>query len=596
VVHDPGRWWSAIAATDARLQRWSANAAWWHVLCSEDVAELVRVSRACRLLRHVGGADLRRSAALARRALDAFCDPATYASGSSYMEATGWLAEHVRALNRSQNALVFSLDTGVRVAGLDYGDSRSLVAYARRQTVLSDLICAALAELRHHIDLLLVSVTSPEDLLCALITVHQLRQSQPRLHACLADHGYENFSLAPHLARLRVARTIDSVVDTVIESKDERDVLVPMLATALRAGQAPRGFLHLGDFDGAAGSFPHPYVPPPAVPTFAPEPIFWTRLSRHRCYWSRCAFCVQNAKYDEQRAPSLSEIEPAVDRLAALGAAGYHTFIFSDEALSPSVLDHFCRVIEGRHLAFRWSCRCKPERAFRPELCRRMGAAGCYEVLLGIESISQRVLRRMDKYVEGLDRTAIEGILRSLDDAGVGIHVNLIAGFPGDTVTEVADSVTFVVRSLAPLSNATFLLNRFALFPATPVFSDSSAFGVVPIAVSGDMPFAYPYRLAPEYEAHGSAIDRLLPALRERLYRGLGWNRLGEGLGARAARELYFLSGHGSVFKAQGPRNPFANPLTQAVEGPKDDSPKHLSYGRHGPRWPVRARRALTPG
>ena len=61
------------------------------------------------------------------------------------------------------------------------------------------MIDSALIEVPQETDVLVVSVTSPEDLLTALIAVRLLRKTRPRMHACLADHGYENFSLSPHL-------------------------------------------------------------------------------------------------------------------------------------------------------------------------------------------------------------------------------------------------------------------------------------------------------------------------------------------------------------------------------------------------------------
>jgi hypothetical protein len=218
-----------------------------------------------------------------------------------------------------------------------------------------------------------------------------------------------------------------------------------------------------------------------------------------------------------------------------------------------------------RDLTLSWFCRAKLELAFTPALFRRMRQAGCFEVLFGLESVSPRMQKRMDKFVEGLTRERIKAIFENAAAAGIGVHVNLIAGFPGDTPSETAASVDFLIEALAPLSHATFALNEFALFPETPVMRNPE-FGIEPSAADGDMPLRYDFRCAPGLESNHREIKRQVPSLRLRLARGLGWDRLGEGPGPDAARGLYFGSGHGALFK-QKPHSIFSNPVRYPVPG-----------------------------
>ena len=553
VVHDPGEWWSALARAEGiRVTRVSVNYRWWRVLCSPALVDIFERTTVRRFIHKLQGSALRRSAIDAGHALDELCGPATYESAPRYINAINPVAKHLQLLNRLQNELQFKFETGVSVTRLNYDDSRSLFDYSRGKTLLSDLVAAALADFPREVDLLVVNITCPEDLLCAMIAIQHLRALRPRMHACLADHGIENFSLTPHLLKLRTAGTLDTIFDTIIDSKDERDATVPALAQALANGERPRGFLrlhHLSKFQTRVSN--SGYVAPPAVPTFTTEPIFFTRFSPRRCYWDRCSFCVQNLKYGQARSPSLNEIPAVLDRLEVLVTSDYKTVILSDEALSPAILDNFSRGLVARGIKLRWSCRCKLELAFTSELFQRMSEAGCCHVLFGLESISPRMLSRMDKYVEGLDASAIETIFRALDAAGIGVHVNLIGGFPGDTPEEVTASVEFVIRSLAGLSDATFLLNRFTLFHGSPVMNNPEAFGIAPLPVVGDMPWAYPYEYAAGFKANGLAVERLLPQLQQRLMAGLRWDRFGTGVGSPAAIKLYFSTGHrfSSVFR-----------------------------------------------
>ncbi len=399
VVIDPGRWWPAVASRGHELLWYQANTAWWRVLAGEAIhdALLASLSLAQRLRRRVewkaAGLDLKASARAAGRSLDALGTPEPYQTAAGYVATLAPLAEHVAALNAAQGELEFSLAQGVKVHGLNYAESAALVQYAQQEGILSETIRAALADCPRGIDLLVVSVTSAENLLAAMVAVRHLARNNPGMHVCLADHGYENFSLRPHLARLGAAGTLRTFFDTIIGPQDDRDVVLPALVDALAAGQLPRGVLGRGDLEHRTGELPGQSVPPPP-PTFSAEPVFWTRVSPRRCYWSRCAFCVQNDKHDDPRPPSPDEVPAALDRIASQIAAGYRTFIFSDEALAPALLRRFCQGVLVRGLRFRWSSRCRMEPNVDRELLSLMREAGCFEVLYGLESSSPPMQER----------------------------------------------------------------------------------------------------------------------------------------------------------------------------------------------------------
>jgi hypothetical protein len=172
----------------------------------------------------------------------------------------------------------------------------------------------------------------------------------------------------------------------------------------------------------------------------------------------------------------------------------------------------------------------------------------------------------MGKFVAGLDAGRINEILNAANQAGLGVHVNLIGGFPGDSAAELAASVDFLAANLALAQNATFLLNQFELFPDSRVLRESEAFGLIPIAGSGDMPARYSYQMLPELANQAWEVSQLIPTFRRRLYLQLGWRRWGATPGADAALHLYFVSGHGAVFKSQS-KNAFSNPLHDANGG-----------------------------
>jgi len=570
VVHDPGKWWGIVSSrVENELSCFSSNAAWWRALCSPVIVQVVRAWKKAGEtlvpLTEKGEEDLERVALEANETLNKLTLSETYRSSARYIAAIGPLIRYLKILNKVQGAVQFGLGHGAQVARLDYSDSRALYEFSKVESALSILVRDSLKGCPRGVGFVAVSVTTPQDLLMAMIVARVLREEDPAVHVCLADHGYENFSLHPHLEKLEGSKTLDLIFDSIIASKDDRDNILPDLIQAVLVGRAPKGFLSPKSFkeEMARPAEIRSSCPGP-VETFTPEPILFTRVSPRRCYWSRCAFCVQNLKYDDPQPPSISETATALEQIGLKMELGYRNFIFSDEALSPALLNRFCDEILRLGLKFKWACRCKLERAHTKELFQKMALAGCYEILYGLESISPRVLKLMDKYVEGLTKERTKEIFSEMSECGIGAHINLIAAFPGDTLGEVEETVDFVVESLSGAENGTFTLNRFALFPDTPIFKEPGKFGLAVVPEATDMPMQYKYLLRPELKEQSEAVDKELGRFHRKLFSGLGWESF-RPLGPEAmdAVHLYLGTGHGAIFKSSF-KTAFSNPLKYA--------------------------------
>ncbi len=564
---DPNVLWSAITQLDGvNASLLNLNYHWWRMLCSPLAIEALLAPYSFtqktrkRLEWTAQGIDLNGLSTGASKALAAFQQEETFRRAEGYFEAAGNFSRYLSAFNEAQAEIDIALFHGPRVNGLDYADSRSLVDYARQDSLLSRLIGHTLEQCSITPDVILFSVTFPEDLLTALITAQHFRTRPGKTpYLCLADHGYENFTLQPHMERLQASGQLTRIFDSVIVAKDERHAVLSRMLPALQAGERPVGFLR------AEAETQTVFLPPPPSPVFSPVPVLWTRLSERRCYWSRCTFCVQNAKYDNPQPVSLSELSLSLDKLASYTASGYRHFIFSDEALSPSFLKNFARGVIERGISCQWSCRCRIESGFTPEIFQAMKQAGCYEILFGLESSSTRMLRLMDKHENGLDLPAVRRMFREIADQGIGLHITMISGFPGDTPEESEETVRFVIDALKDLPNATFKLNLFELFPETPVLKDPQAFGIQVVEPTGDMPSGFHYSYtSPEQMETAIAVYQALPELTERLYGELGWTNLKKRHADdeldNPALYLYFHTGHGTVFKTD-PSNVFRNPL-----------------------------------
>lgn len=527
-------WWGSVAASGHELERPSVNARWWRDLCSTDGAGTVRATSG-------KIPDLAINAGAALRLLQA---AETFASRDRYRSAVGAIGRFLDRVNDDQPDLRLSFAAGPCVRGLVYEDSRAVVRYALRTTPLSASIERALRVVGPEPDVAILSVTSPEELLTALIAVRLMKERSPGLFAVLADHSFGSYSLTPHVEAIARSGAVATLFDAVIVKPGERDALVPVIVRELERGHRLSGFLRLGDLPEVQGS-PGGMCAPPPTETFAPAPVARLRLSGGRCYWDRCTFCVQ-AESLSDRPPSLADVPAAVERLDRFAAAGYRHAIFADEALGPAFLARLCEVLEERAVPIEWACRSKLERTFTVGLFEEMGRAGCMEILFGIESVAPRVLRLMDKETPGIDADGIVRICTDAADAGIGVHMNLIAGFPGERPDELEASVAFVEGTLATLPNSTFSLTPFMLFNEAAIVADPT----VPVTsppVVGDMPFIRRYAATQAWEHDRRRIVAALPRLERRLRAAAGW---GDDRASRRACDLFSETGHALIFKS----------------------------------------------
>ena len=104
------------------------------------------------------------------------------------------------------------------------------------------------------------------------------------------------------------------------------------------------------------------------------------------------------------------------------------------------------------------------------DLLRDLKRAGCYSMLVGIESGSQRILDAMKK---GLNLDLVRERVRLIKKAGLTVHAFFIIGFPGETEEDIQQTMRFA-RSL-PLDGALF--SCFLPLPGSEITNDLIACG-----------------------------------------------------------------------------------------------------------------------
>lgn len=235
---------------------------------------------------------------------------------------------------------------------------------------------------------------------------------------------------------------------------------------------------------------------------------FWNRLTlAYGCYWHRCAFCDTALGYIRDFDPNAADrlVDQIQQVMAETGVADFH---FVDEAAPPGLLGALAERLLARGVRIRWWANIRFERAFTPELCRRLAQAGCIAVTAGLETAHDRTLRLMQK---GVTVAQAECVTRACAETGILVHVYLMYGFPTQTFSETRAGLDVVRRWFAAGWMQSAYWHRFALTTHSAIAREPARFGIrlLPHTTTfalNEIPFAEPR--APDWDTIGAVLRK----------------------------------------------------------------------------------------
>ncbi|MEW5723858.1 MAG: RiPP maturation radical SAM C-methyltransferase [Thermodesulfobacteriota bacterium] len=210
--------------------------------------------------------------------------------------------------------------------------------------------------------------------------------------------------------------------------------------------------------------------------SFPPEARFFpalpVELSRG-CWWSGragrgCAFCNLNRQWEGYRVKDPARAAAEIDFLT-----GRHKVLsvsFMDNLLPVKGTEALCRGLAGLRKNLSLFGEIRADTPLR--VLEAMRGAGFGEVQIGIEALSTRLLKKMNK---GLTAAANLEAMRNCEELGLVSDSNLILEFPGSDEEDAAETLraldyAAVFRPLRPV--------RFWLGQGSPVQRDPGAFGL----------------------------------------------------------------------------------------------------------------------
>jgi anaerobic magnesium-protoporphyrin IX monomethyl ester cyclase len=181
----------------------------------------------------------------------------------------------------------------------------------------------------------------------------------------------------------------------------------------------------------------------------------------------RCTFCVVHGG----RKPRMNEPERVVEEMELMQEVYGCSYVYIQDPLFMADrrrVEEICRLHQERGLTLKWGADAHVN-TIRPEVVRALEAGGCFELSLGIETGTQRLLDTINK------RTKLENITKAAhcikDNSDIAVEGLFILGLPGETEFESNETIRYACS--LPIDMAQFSV--LTPYPGSPIFEQLRA-------------------------------------------------------------------------------------------------------------------------
>jgi len=205
---------------------------------------------------------------------------------------------------------------------------------------------------------------------------------------------------------------------------------------------------------------PHPivYQPTPASCRRVPYAVMITS----RGCPARCTFCDRKIFGESYRMRSTANIFSEIEEVVLKYGVREIRFFDDTFTVKKKRVYEICDEFERRKLNVIWTCLTKVVNVDAPML-KRMKEAGCWQVLYGLESGDDRMLKLLRK---GNTVEKNRRAIRLAQEAGLEVRGDFIVGTPGETWDSLEKTVQFAIDM--KLDYAHF--NKFNPLPGSELY------------------------------------------------------------------------------------------------------------------------------
>ncbi len=158
----------------------------------------------------------------------------------------------------------------------------------------------------------------------------------------------------------------------------------------------------------------------------------------------QCNFCSERLLYKKLRQHSP---EYTVELISFLkNKYQRDTFIFCDSLINSrrKWLDDFCALLIKNNLNIKWEAQMRVDKNFTLSEAELLKRSGCYNLFIGFENASDKVLKAMDK---GFSSAEALKFFNTLNKAGLHFEISLIFGYPRESEEDFRENIQFIVRN-----------------------------------------------------------------------------------------------------------------------------------------------------
>jgi len=142
-------------------------------------------------------------------------------------------------------------------------------------------------------------------------------------------------------------------------------------------------------------------------------------------------------------------------------------FIFHDSLINADLveLEKFCDLILSKKIQIKWEAQCYIRNDMDEGLLSKMKESGCYNLFIGVENFSDKVLDYMDK---GYNKNDIIAFLTKLKNVGLHSELSMIIGSKAEGKNEFKENLDFIENNDKLISKIA-QINALKVLPGTDI-------------------------------------------------------------------------------------------------------------------------------
>jgi anaerobic magnesium-protoporphyrin IX monomethyl ester cyclase len=198
-------------------------------------------------------------------------------------------------------------------------------------------------------------------------------------------------------------------------------------------------------------------------------PILMATINTSRgCYYNKCSFCVPSfGRETGYRMRSVKKVKADIESI--LNSLHTDLVFFGDDCLN---LPYISKVLMiSQH--FFWQAETRFETILDSKMLDFLKNKGVCQLIFGLESANQRILNLMQK---GTQADLFQKIIRACYDHGISVNLQILIGFPTESVEESGDTFSFIIRNKKYVKS--IALSQFVLLRESQVFQNQNDYQI----------------------------------------------------------------------------------------------------------------------